>query len=178
MPTTFFDSIPATMIYNASNSKAIPGAGLGDYKKVLAPVAVTQATIVSEYVKIFDTIPTDLFNGLHTGEDAIVMFMPKEHYRIIKNVNRVQGVALQDNFTGSSYTDMAFNDIPIIFTDVKGFGIVGKKSNFKLVMDLLSDSSQLIVEKEANASTNRIFKMINTMNTWVILQKWNVLYGG
>jgi hypothetical protein len=45
-------------------------------------------------------------------------------------------------------------------------------------MDLLSDSSQLIIEKEANASTRRILKLINTMNTWVVKQKWNVLYNG
>ena len=30
MPTTLFDSIPATMLYNDSQSKATPGAGLGD----------------------------------------------------------------------------------------------------------------------------------------------------
>jgi hypothetical protein len=178
MPTTFFDSIIATVLYNNSNSKATAGAGLGDYRKVLAPVAVTQATIVSEYVKIFNTVSTDLLNSASTGDDEVVIFAPKEHYRIIMNVNKVQGAALQDNFTGTTFTDMAFNNLRIIFTDMREFVLVGRKSHFKLVMDLLSDSSQLIVEKEANASTNRIFKMINTMNTWVIMQKWNVLYGG
>jgi hypothetical protein len=36
----------------------------------------------------------------------------------------------------------------------------------------------LIIEKEANASTRRIMKLINTMSTWVVKQKWNVLYNG
>ena len=176
MPTTLFDSVPATMIYNDSNSKAVPGAGLGDYKKVLTIAAVTTATIVAEYVKIYNTIPDDVL--VMTGEDAPVIFAPKGDYKLIKSVNRVQGAALQENFVGNSFNDMYFNDIKIIFVDLVGFRIAAQKNNLKLVMDLMSDSSQLIIEKEANASTRRVLKIINTMNTWVVKQKWNVLYGG
>jgi len=176
MPTTFFDSIPATMIYNDSQSKAVAGAGLGDYKKVLSIAAVTSASIVAEYVKIYNTIPDEIL--VMTGEDAPIIYAPKGDYKLIKSVNRVQGAALQENFVGNTFNDMYFNDIKIIFTDLIGFRIVAPKYNLKLVVDLLSDSSQLIIEKEANASTRRIIKMINTMTTWVIRQKWNVLYGG
>jgi hypothetical protein len=176
MPTTFFDSVPATMIYNDSQSKAVPGAGLGDYKKVLTIAAVTTATIVAEYVKIYNTIPDEIL--VKTGEEAPVIYAPKGDYKLIKSVNRVQGAALQENFVGTSFNDMYFNDIKIIFVDLVGFRIVAPKSNLKLVMDLNSDSSQLIIEKEANASTRRIVKIINSMTTWVVLQKWNVLYGG
>jgi len=176
MPTTLFDSIPATMLYNDSNSKATPGAGLGDYKKVLSIAAVTASTIVAEYVKIYNTIPDDVL--VKTGEEAPVIYAPKGDYKLIKTVNRVQGAALQENFVGTSFNDMYFNDVKIIFVDLVGFRIAAQKSNLKLVMDLLSDSSQLIIEKEANASTRRILKIINTMTTWVTLQKWNVLYGG
>lgn len=176
MPTTLFDSIPATMLYNDSNSKATPGAGLGDYKKVLSISAVTASTIVAQYVKIYETIPDDIL--VKTGEDAPVIFAPKGDYKLIKTVNRVQGAALQENFVGTSFNDMYFNDVRIIFTDLVGFRIAAPKAHLKLVMDLLSDSSQLIIEKEANASTRRILKIINTMNTWVVNQKWNVLYGG
>jgi len=176
MPTTLFDSIPATMLYNDSNSKATPGAGLGDYKKVLSIAAVTASTIVAEYVKIYNTIPDDVL--VKTGEEAPVIYAPKGDYKLIKTVNRVQGAALQENFVGTSFNDMYFNDVNIIFVDLVGFRIAAQKSNLKLVMDLLSDSSQLIIEKEANASTRRILKIINTMTTWVTLQKWNVLYGG
>ena len=73
---------------------------------------------------------------------------------------------------------MYFNDVKIIFVDLVGFAVVAQKKNLKLVMDLLSDSSQLIIEKEANASTRRILKLINTMTTWVVKQKYNVLYNG
>ena len=97
---------------------------------------------------------------------------------MIKSVNRVQGVALQENFIGASFNDMYFNDVKIVFVDLNGFTIVAQKNNLKLVMDLLSDSSQLIIEKEANASTRRVFKMINTMTTWVVKQKWNVIHNG
>lgn len=176
MPTTLFDSIPATMLYNDSNSKAVAGAGLGDYKKVLSISAVTASTIVAQYVKIYETIPDEIL--VKTGEDAPVIFAPKGDYKLIKTVNRVQGAALQENFVGSSFNDMSFNDVRIIFTDLVGFRIAAPKSHLKLVMDLLSDSSQLIIEKEANASTRRVLKIINTMNTWVVNQKWNVLYGG
>ena len=176
MPTTLFDSVPATMLYNNSQSKAVPGAGLGDYKKVLTPATVTAASIVAEYVKIYNTIPDEVL--VMTGDDAPIIYAPKAHYKLIKSVNRVQGAALQENFVGNSFNDMYFNDVKIIFVDLVGFAVVAQKKNLKLVMDLLSDSSQLIIEKEANASTRRILKLINTMNTWVVKQKWNVLYNG
>ena len=176
MPTTLFDSVPATMLYNNSQSKAAPGAGLGDYKKVLTPAAVTTASIVAEYVKIYNTIPDEVL--VMTGDDAPIIYAPKGDYKLIKAANRVQGAALQENFVGNSFNDMYFNDVKIVFVDLVGFRIAAQKNNLKLVMDLLSDSSQLIIEKEANASTRRILKLINTMNTWVVKQKWNVLYNG
>lgn len=175
MPTTLFDSVPATMIYNDSQSKATPGAGLGDYLKV-AGTTVTTANIVAEYVKKYNAIPNDVL--VMTGDDAPVIFAPKAHYKLIKSVNRVQGAALQENFVGNSFNDMYFNDVKIIFVDLVGFAIVAQKMNLKLVMDLLSDSSQLIIEKEANASTRRILKLINSMTTWIVKQKYNVLYNG
>jgi len=175
MPTTYFDSIPATMLYNDSQSKATPGAGLGDYIKV-AGTTVTSANIVAEYVKIYNAIPNDVL--VKTGDDAPIIYAPKGDYKLIKAANRVQGAALQENFVGNSFNDMYFNDVKIVFVDLVSFRIVAQKNNLKLVMDLLSDSSQLIIEKEANASTRRILKLINTMNTWVVKQKWNVLYNG
>lgn len=176
MPTTLFDSVPATMIHNDSQSKVIPGAGLGDYKKVLTPATITTANIVAEYVKIYNTIDDKLL--VLTGDEAPIIYAPKEHYKLIKSVNRVQGAALQENFVGDSFDNMYFNDIKIMFVDLKTFVIVAPKSNIKLVMDLLADSSQLIIEKEANASTRRILKLINSMTTWVVRQKYNVLYNG
>jgi len=175
MPTTKFDSIVATMLYSDSNSKAVPGAGLGDYIKVTG-TTVTTSNIVAEYVKIFNAIPNDII--VKTGDEAPIIFAPKGDYKLIKAANRVQGAALQENFVGNSFNDMYFNDVKIVFTDLVGFRIAAQKNNLKLVMDLLSDSSQLIIEKEANASTRRILKLINTMNTWVVKQKWNVLYNG
>jgi len=176
MPTTLFDSIPATMLYNDSQSKTVAGAGLGDYKKVLSIAAVTSGTIVAEYVKLYNVIPDDIL--VLTGDQAPVIFAPKGDYKLIKSVNRVQGAAQQENFVGTSFNDMYFNDIKIIFVDLIGFRIAAQKFNLKLVVDLLSDSSQLIIEKEANASTRRILKIINTMTTWVTRQKYNVLYAG
>ena len=175
MPTTLFDSIPTTMLYNDSQSKATAGAGLGDYLKV-AGTTVTTANIVAEYVKIYNKIPDEVL--VMTGDDAPIIYAPKGDYKLIKAANRVQGAALQENFVGNSFNDMYFNDVKIIFVDMVDFRIVAQKGNLKLVMDLLSDSSQLIIEKEANASTRRILKLINSMTTWVVKQKWNVLYNG
>ena len=176
MPVTLFDSVPVRMLYNDSQSKTVPGAGLGDYLKVDSPAAVTTSTIVAEYVKIYNRIPDEVL--VMTGDDAPIIYAPKAHYKLIKSVNNVQGVALQENFVGNSFNDMYFNDVKIIFVDLVGFAIVAQKKNIMLVMDLLSDSSQLIIEKEANASTRRILKLINSMATWVVKQKWNVLYNG
>jgi hypothetical protein len=175
MPVTFFDSIAATVIFNDSQAKTVPGAGIGEYIKV-AGTTIAPANIVAEYVKIYNGI-LDV-SIVKTGEEAPVIYAPKAHYKFIKNVNRVQGADLQENFLGTSFNDMSFNDLNIVFTDLVGFVLVGPKNSFKLVSDLLSDSSQLIIEKEANASTRRVLKMINTMNTHVVLQKFNVLYNG
>lgn len=175
MPVTLFDSIPATMLYNDSQSKATPGSGLGDYLKV-AGTTVTTSNIVAEYVKIYNLIPDNVL--VMTGEDAPIIYAPKGDYKLIKAANRVQGAALQENFVGNAFNDMYFNDVKIIFVDLVGFRIVAQKANLKLVMDLLSDSSQLIIEKEANASTRRILKLINSMTTWIVKQKYNVLYNG
>ena len=163
------------MLYNDSQSKTVPGAGIGEYIKV-AGTTVTTANIVAEYVKMYNAIPDKVL--VMTGDDAPIIYAPKAHYKLIKSVNRVQGAALQENFVGSSFNDMSFNDVKIIFVDLVGFSIVAQKKNLKLVMDLLSDSSQLIIEKEANASTRRILKLINSMTTWVVKQKYNVLYNG
>jgi hypothetical protein len=105
-----------------------------------------------------------------TGDDAPIIYAPKAHYKLIKTVNRVQGAALQENFVGNSFNDMYFNDVKIIFVDLVGFAIVAQKKNLKLVMDLLSDNSQLIIEKEANASTRMHQNIIKVMKTnWLYI---------
>jgi hypothetical protein len=56
---------------------------------------------------------------VRTGEEAPVIYAPKAHYKIIKR-KYVQGADLQKTFR-SSFNDMSFNDLNIIFTDLVGF---------------------------------------------------------
>ena len=60
MPTNLVNSIPATILYNASISKDTPGAGLGDYKKVTSIASITSRTIAAEYGKLYGVIDPKL----------------------------------------------------------------------------------------------------------------------
>lgn len=54
MPTNLTESFPSIILYNASQSKTTPGAGLGDYVKVPSIAAsITSANIADEYSKAF-----------------------------------------------------------------------------------------------------------------------------
>ena len=173
-PSNQFNSLPATILYNNSNAKVTPGAGLGDYKKVLSIAAVTSSTIAAEYAKIYGTAPSKVINS--TSETAEI-FAPLGDKQLIKIANNAVGAAQQVNFLVEG-DNISYNGIKINFVPLVGFRILAIPSYLKLLTDLASDVSTLKIGEVANGAMQRYIKNVQTMTTWCVGQKYITLYGG
>ena len=178
MPTNLVDSLPAVILHNASNAKASPGAGVGDYIKVLSIATITSATIAAEYSKMYLAAPSKAVN--HRAE-ASEIFAPLSHRQFIKTANNAVGAAQQVNFlvegSGESET-ISYNGHKINFVPLVGFMIFAIPSYMKVLMDLASDVSSLEVGQMANGARQRFIKNIQTMACWIVGQKYITLYAG
>lgn len=178
MPTRLVNSLPATILHNASNAKAAPGAGLGDYRKVLSIAAVDASTIAAEYAKMYLAAPSKAVN--HRAEPAQI-FAPLADRQFIKTANNSVGAASNKNFLveGSGENEViSYNGHVINFVPLVGFRIFAIPSYMKVLMDLMSDVSSLMIGQMANGARQRYIKNIQTMTTWVVGQKYITLYGG
>ena len=180
MATKLVNSLPATILYNASQAKAVPGAGLGDYIKVPSIATVTSATIAAEYGKMYAIAPSKAVNYNRNGEMCEI-FAPLGDKQLIKQANNAVGAAQQVNFLveGSGATEViSYNVHKINFVPLVGVRIFAIPSYLKLLMDLSSDVSTLNIGQMANGARQRYIKNIQTMTTWVVGQKYITLYGG
>lgn len=178
MPTNLFNSLPATILHNASNAKATPGAGLGDYVKVLNISAVTAATIAAQYSLIYATAPSKVINHL---TESPKIFAPLGDKQLIKVANNSVGAASNVNFLveGSGASEkIYYNGVEICFVPLVGFRICTIPSYLKLLMDLTSDVSSLMIGQMANGSRQRYIKNIQTATTWIVNQRYITLYAG
>jgi len=178
MPTNLVDSLPAVILYNASQSKATAGAGLGDYIKVPSISAITSASIAGEYAKMYAIAPSKVVNN--TTEMPCI-YAPLEHRQLIKIANNTVGAAQQINFLveGSGKNEkISYNGIEIKFVPLVGFMILTIPKYLKVLMDLTSDMSSLNVGEVANGAMQRYIKNIQTLACWVTNQRYITLYGG
>lgn len=178
MPTKLFNSLPATILHNDSNAKATPGAGLGDYIKVPSIASIDASSIAAEYSKMYLAAPTKAVN--HRAEPSEI-FAPLSHRQLIKTANNSVGAASNKNFLveGSGEGEViSYNGHKINFVPLEGFMIFAIPSYMKLLMDLVSDVSSLMIGQMANGARQRYIKNIQTATTWVVGQKYITLYGG
>lgn len=178
MPTNLINSIPATILHNASQSKTTPGAGLGDYKKVLTIAAVTEATIAAEYAKIYKTAPAKVINN---KTNAPFIYAPLGDQQLIKIANNSVGAASNKNFLveGSGATEkISYNGIEIKFVPLVGFRILSDPRYLKVIMDLTSDMSSLNIGEVGEGAMQRYIKNVQTIATWCTNQRYITLYGG
>lgn len=179
MPTTLFDSIATKVIYNDSQAKTVPGAGLGEYVKV-AGTTVTSANIAAEYGKIYAGAPEKLINTTNPDEMPVI-FAPRGDRQLIKIANNAVGAAQQVNFlvegTGPS-EKIYYNGVLINFVPLVGFRILTAGKFLKLLMDLTSDVASLQVDKMANGAMKRYIKNVGSIQTWVTNQRYITLYNG
>ena len=178
MPVNLVDSITAVILYNYSQGKATPGAGLGDYKKVLSISAVTASNIASEYAKIYATGDTKVVNNKVVKAK---IFAPLADKQLIMLANNTVGAAQQLNFLVQISGDtekISYNGIEIIFVPLIGFRILTLPKYLKILMDMMSDMSTLEVGPVANGAQQRWYKNIQTFAAWCVNQKYITLYGG
>ena len=179
MPTTLVDSIAAKILYNDSQAKATPGAGLGDYIKV-GGTTVTSANIAAEYAKIYAGAPEKLVNSTNPDEMPKI-FAPRGDKQLIKIANNAVGAAQQVNFLveGSGVNEkISYNGVEIIFVPLVGFRILTAGKFLKVLMDLTADVASLQVGQMANGASQRFLKNVGSMATWVTNQKYITLYNG
>ena len=174
MPTNLVNSLPATILYNNSQAKATPGAGLGDYRKVLSIATVTAASIAAEYSKAYLASDSKIINSM---TEKAEIFAPLADRQLIKTANNAVGAAQQVNFLVEG-DNISYNGHKINFVPLVGFRIIAIPSYMKILCDLTSDVSSLEIDRMANGSRQRFIKNVQTMTTWVVGQKYITLYGG
>ena len=179
MPVTLFDSLAAKVIFNNSQGKTVPGAGLGDYVKV-AGIAITSANIAAEYGKIYAGAPEKIINSSNPLEIPYI-FAPRGDRQLIKIANNAVGAAQQINFLieGAGVNEkIYYNGVEIRFVPLVGFRVLTAANFLKLLMDLTSDISSLEIDKMANGAMQRFIKNVGSIATWVTNQKYITLYNG
>ena len=178
MPVNLVNSLPAIILHNASQAKAIPGAGIGDYKKVLTIAAITAATIAAEYAKLFAVIDPKIIAD--KGNPPII-YAPLAHRQLMLTANNSVGAASNQNFIfeGKGLDAKAFyNGIEVKFKPLVGFMICSPARYLKLLLDLAGDMSDLHVGDMANGAQTKYYKNVQAFATWVTNQRYIVLYGG
>lgn len=180
MPSNLADSIPATILYNYSQAKGTPGAGLGDYKKVLTISAITSATIAAEYAKLYAAIDSKVLDNKIVGQEAVI-FAPLAHRQLMKIANNSVGAASNKNFLfeGVGAAEVcSYNGVAVKFVPLVGFMVASNPKYLKILMDLNSDMSGLETGQVANGAQKRWYKNVQAFTTWVTNQRYITLYGG
>jgi hypothetical protein len=172
MPTNLVDSLPAVILHNASLSKASPGAGIGDYKKVLTIANITSATIAAEYAKMYAVIDPKVLDN-----EEVTIYAPLAHFQLIKIANNAVGAAQQVNFLVEG-DKVSYNGLTIKFKPLVDFMIASPARFLHLLMDLISDVSQLKTGENANGAETHWYKNVQSLATWCTNQKYIVLYNG
>ncbi|MGB0367928.1 MAG: hypothetical protein ACPGD8_00900 [Flavobacteriales bacterium] len=180
MPTRLVSSLPAVILHNASNAKATPGAGIGDYIKVPSIASITASTIAAEYAKMYLAAPSKAVNYNQNGETSVI-YAPLSHRQFIKTANNSVGAASNKNFLveGSGANEViSYNGHKINFVPLVGFMVFAIPSHLKVLMDLKSDESNIKIGEMADGAETRFIKNKQNMACWVTNQKYITLYGG
>jgi hypothetical protein len=178
MPTNLINSFPAIILHNYSQSKATPGAGLGDYKKVLSISSITSSTIASEYAKAYAVVDPKL---IADTKNQPVIFAPLAHRQLMRIANNSVGAAQQINFLFESDKNDSrcfYNGLEVKFKPLVGFMIIAPPKYLKLLLDLTSDLAVLETGAMPAGAEQMWYKNVQTIATWVTNQRYIVLYGG
>ncbi len=178
MPTNLFNSLPATILYNDSQSKGTPGAGLGDYKKVLSIATIDASTIAAEYAKLFNTLDPKV---LADPVNPPVIFAPLAHRQYMRTANNSVGAASNKNFDFENNTLQSkafFQGIEVKFKPLVGFMICADPRFLKLLMDLISDISSMETGEVGEGAQQMWYKNVQSLTTWCTNQRYITLYGG
>ncbi|GAG68971.1 unnamed protein product, partial [marine sediment metagenome] len=152
-PVNLVNSIPAIILHNDSQAKGTPGAGIGDYKKVLSIATITSGTIADEYAKLYATLDPKVLK-----QEDMTIYAPLSHFQFIKIANNAKGAAQQVNFLVEG-DNVSYNGVKIVFKPLVGFMIASPAKYLHILMDLTSDISQLKTGENANGAETFWYKM-------------------
>jgi len=172
MPVNLVSSLPAIILENDSVSKDTPGAGVGDYKKVLSISTITSSNIAAQYALLYATLQPKVLK-----QEDITIYAPLSHLQFIKIANNSVGAAQQVNFLVEG-DSVSYNGIKILFKPLVGFIIASPAKYLHILMDLTSDISQLKTGENANGAETMWYKNVQAYATWCTNQRYNTLYGG
>ena len=172
MPVNLVSSLPAIILENDSQAKATPGAGLGDYKKVLSITAITSANIAAQYALMYATLDPKVLK-----QEDMTIYAPLAHLQLIKIANNSVGAASNQNFLVEGEM-VSYNGIKILFKPLVGFMIASPAKYLHILMDLTSDVSQLKTGENANGAETFWYKNVQAFATWCTNQRYITLYGG
>ena len=172
MPVNLVSSLPAIILENDSQAKATPGAGLGDYKKVLSITAITSANIAAQYALMYATLDPKVLK-----QEDMTIYAPLAHLQLIKIANNSVGAASNQNFLVEGEM-VSYNGIKILFKPLVGFMIASPAKYLHILMDLTSDVSQLKTGENANGAETYWYKNVQAFATWCTNQRYITLYGG
>ena len=178
MPTNLFNSLPATILYNSSLSKTTPGAGLGDYKKVVGIATITSSTIAAQYQLLFGTLDPIV---LADPNNPPVIYAPLSHRQLMRTANNSVGAASNKNFDFADNTlqsKVYFQGIEVRFKPLVGFMICADPRYLKLLVDMLSDISTMATGDVGEGAQQQWYKNVQSLTTWVTNQRYITLYGG
>jgi len=175
-PTNLVNSLPSIILHNDSLSKDSPGAGIGDYRKVLSIATITSSTIADQYSLLYETLEPKVL-----ANEEVIIFAPLEHKQLMKIANNSVGAASNQNFLfeGSGDSEKAsYNGIEVKFKPLIGFMIASPAKYLKILFDLASDVSHLETGQMANGSEEWFYKNVQAYATWCTNQRYITLYGG
>jgi hypothetical protein len=177
-PVNLFNSLPATILYNDSQSKVVAGAGLGNYKKVLSIATITSATIAAQYQLLFATLDPKV---LADPSNPPVIFAPLAHRQFMRTANNSVGAASNKNFDFNDNTlqsKVYFQGIEVKFKPLVGFIICADPRYLKLLVDMISDISTMETGQMPAGAQQMYYKNVQSLTTWVTNQRYITLYGG
>jgi len=172
MPTNLVNSLPAIILHNDSQAKTTPGAGLGDYQKVLSISAITSANIAAQYALLYATLDPKVLK-----QEDMTIYAPLAHLQLIKIANNSVGAASNQNFLVEG-DNVSYNGVRILFKPLVGFMIASPAKYLHILMDLASDVSQLKTGENANGAETYWYKNVQAFATWCTNQRYITLYGG
>tara|TARA_R110000772_G_C13310212_1_gene439971 strand:- start:15892 stop:16914 length:1023 start_codon:yes stop_codon:yes gene_type:complete len=171
-PTNLVNSLPAIILHNDSQSKDTPGAGLGDYKKVLSIATIDASTIAAQYALLYATLDPNVI-----ANEEVIIFAPLAHMQLMKVANNSVGAASNQNFLFEG-DKASYNGIEVKFKPLIGFMIASPAKYLKILFDLANDMNVLETGKMANGSDEYFYKNVQAYATWCTNQRYITLYGG
>lgn len=174
MPTNQFNSIVSTILYNSSNAKGTPGAGLGDYRKVLSPATVTSATIAAEYLKLYNT---HFAATPDSDENIHKIFAPLQDKALMVAANKGATTVNPDFVEVNG--KWTYNGYVVEFVPMStSFRIMCNPEFLLFLTDKKDDAQKIEQARGVNLADYNVWKAVSFAETFPVNQRYITVHGG